>query len=107
MAERSKMTPEELEAAARELAKEQAKVSQIICYNCRRQPVLLEDTTMNKYDNIDFTLLPAPDVEVVPEGMLFRAVVKDNVTADGHTILKRYESEIHDMIRLFSPTTSA
>lgn len=90
----------------RELVKEQAKVSQIICYNRRPQAVLGKDTTMLKYDNIDFTLLPAPDVEVVPEGMLFRAIVEDNVTVDGQTILKKYESQISGMIKLFSPKTS-
>lgn len=60
---------------------------------------------MLKHDNIDLTVLPAPGVKVAPDGMLFRAVVKDNVTADGHIIFERYQSRIHDMIRLF-PATS-
>lgn len=71
----------------RELAEEQARFSQIICYNSRDQPVLLKHTAMLKHDNIDFTHLPAPGVQVAPESMLFGAVAKDSVTVDGHSIV--------------------
>ncbi len=89
-----------------ELAKEQAKVSQIICYNSTHQGVPRGDTAALKCGKIDFTLLPAPGIDVAPDGMLFRAIVEDSVTVDGHSIFEVYESQVCDMKRSFSTTAS-
>ncbi len=78
----------------RELAKQQSRVSQIICYNQHPQPISCRDTLYMKKENADCTLLPAPDVEVVPEGMLFRLLVDGPVTVDGQSLLESYEKEI-------------
>jgi len=87
----------------RELAKHQKGISQIICNNRCRQPVLLKDTRRPELKNIECTLFPANTVEVVPEGMLFRALVKGNVTENGHSLFKTHESAIAAATGLFAP----
>jgi hypothetical protein len=87
----------------KELAKQQRGISQIICNNRHRHPVLSKDFIKPERDNMKFTLSPAKDVEVVPEAMLFRALVKNSVTEDGHSLFKPYEYEIAAAAQLFSP----
>jgi hypothetical protein len=87
----------------RKLAKQQRGISQIICNNRHRQPVLSKDLIKPEGDYMKFTLFPAGDVEVVPEGMLFRALVNGSVTEDGHSLFESYEHEISATSQLFSP----
>jgi hypothetical protein len=87
----------------RELAKQQRGISQIICNNRYRQPVLLKDIVKLEQKNIEFALLPAGDVEIVPEGLLFRAVIKGSVTENGKSLLPTYERGIAAAAGLFAP----
>jgi hypothetical protein len=90
----------------RELVKRQRGISQIICNNRHRRPVLSKDLIKPECDNMKFTLFPAGNVEVIPEGMLFRALVKNSVTENGHSLFKPYEHEIASAAQLFSPKTT-
>jgi len=91
----------------RELAKQQREISQIFCYNRILPPVFYTGTLMDQPDAAGFMHLPARDVEVEHEGMLFKAVVAGSVTTDGHSILKRCENRIAAMTETFSPQTPA
>jgi hypothetical protein len=87
----------------RDLAKQQSEMSQIFYYNRRLRPVIRNSDMVDKQKGMEFKHLPAPDVEVVPEGMLFKTLVPGRVTDDGHSILKKYENRISEMDRIFSP----
>lgn len=87
----------------KELAKCQHDMSQIICYNRCHQPVHSRNATTPTHSALQCTLLPALDVAVMPEGMLFRAIARGSVTLDGQTLKKEYETQIEDFTRhLFS-----
>ncbi|UCH51562.1 MAG: hypothetical protein JSV54_02025 [Chloroflexota bacterium] len=87
----------------KELAKCQHDISQIICYNRCHQPVHHSNATIPAHCDLQCALLPASDVAVLPEGMLFRAIAKGSVTTDGHTIKQEYEAQIEDFTtHLFS-----
>jgi hypothetical protein len=87
----------------RELVRRQRGGSQIICYN--RSQISMHRTGNLKKDSrqLTVTLLPAPEVEVVPEGMLFLAVSQDKVTENGHYLFDTCNQEISDLIGLFQP----
>jgi hypothetical protein len=87
----------------RELARQQRGLSQIICHNRYRQPVLRREIVNPGQKNSEFALLPAGDVAVVPEGLLFKAVVNGSVTEDGKSLLPAFEREIAGAAGLFAP----
>jgi len=49
-------------------------------------------------EGIDYMLLPAENVMVDLEAILFRAVIQDSATEDGGSLRKQYESQLRDMV---------
>jgi hypothetical protein len=89
----------------RELAKQQKGVSQIICNSQYSQPVFCRDIPGRKHEDRDCLLLPASDVEIVPEGMLFKLLVDGTVTENGQSLLESYGREIAMLNESFFPRT--
>jgi hypothetical protein len=87
----------------RELAKQQKRVSQIICNSQYPQPVFCRDIPGRKHEDWDCLLLPASDVEIVPEGMLFKLLVDGTVTENGQSLLENYGREIEVLNESFFP----
>ncbi len=87
----------------KELAKQQKGVSQIICNSQYPQPVFCKDTPDKKREDSGCLLLPASDVETVPEGMLFKLLVDGTVTENGQSLLESYGREISVLNELFFP----
>jgi hypothetical protein len=48
---------------------------------------------------MEVDLLPPPGVEVESEGMIFKALVRGPVTADGHSLLRPYGESISRITR--------
>ena len=64
-----------------ELARKQRPLTQVIAYNCSDANVR---TTGNGVEaELEVSLLPAPDVGVVPNATLFKVVFDGSVTRDG------------------------
>lgn len=86
-----------------ELAQAQPAVSQVIAYN--RAPGLVARQSLEPLDNLELTLqqLPAPDISVEPEGVLFKALIDGPVTEDGFQLIGDYQSKVEILIqKLFS-----
>jgi hypothetical protein len=75
----------------RMLAREQEQLAQIVCYNRDAFPVGFGtgEQPIEERD-MEVDLLPPPGVEVESEGMIFKALVRGPVTADGHSLLRPY-----------------
>jgi hypothetical protein len=83
----------------KEISKHQRAISQVICHNRHSQAVYRKDKNTPENRILTCTLLPAPDVAVAPEGMLFRAVAEDSVTKDGYSLREEYERQIQGFSR--------
>jgi hypothetical protein len=89
----------------RDLAREQDSVAQIVCYNSRPIPVVRRSSESLDEDPLKPELLPAPELEVEPEGTLFKVVVEGPVTRDGHSLLGGYLGSLESLVsKLFMPT---
>jgi hypothetical protein len=91
----------------RELVRQQKGGSQIISYNRSKTSIFRVNTLSNDGHPLSISLLPAPDVEVVPHGLLFCAANTGRVTADGHALLDVYHRQVTSVNQLFQPSQYA
>jgi hypothetical protein len=87
----------------RDLARHQRRISQVICHNCSSRTMRRSDQRAPEAEDIDCMLLPAANVLVDPQAILFRAVIEDSVTEDGGSLREKYDVQLHDLVsRLFN-----
>jgi hypothetical protein len=87
----------------KDLAKQQMKVSQIICHNIEKVPLERNEKHATETDKISFMLMPVQNISVMPEAILFRAVIHESVTPDGDSLCEPYAKIIQDLVKdLFS-----
>ncbi len=87
----------------RDLAQEQQAVAQIIAFN--RMSSAVKRQSHEQLDDLELMpqQLPAPDVSVEPEGILFKVITDGPVTEDGYQLINGNESEIEMLVqKLFS-----
>lgn len=82
----------------RDLAREQPPVSQVICYNRSVYPVRRRTDELLDRVPLKPQLLPTSDIDVAPEGMLFKVVPSGAVTNDGQSLHPLTESAIESLI---------
>ena len=78
----------------RDLVREQAATSQIICYNCSNREVVLRDTYAGTSTLVRVDLLPRPGIRLAQDAILFKAVVNHSVTGDGLSL----SQDLHDKV---------
>jgi hypothetical protein len=84
------------------MVKQQREISQVFCYNRSPQSEIFNNTPAYQPDDMEFIHLPEPDIEVEPEGRLFRAVIQGRVTTNGHFLLESCENKLAKMVAAFS-----
>jgi hypothetical protein len=90
--------PQEDKIPLRVLAKEQMKISQIICHNIYKTSLQRNDHFANGSDKLSFMLMPAEKILVMPEAILFRAVLHDKVTEDGNSLNEPHSAIIQNLV---------
>lgn len=78
----------------RDLAKQQREVSQVICHNCNPFPVRRNSWQVPEAEDIECMLLPAKDIIVDPQAILFRAVIEGSVTENGGSLRGIYNAKM-------------
>ena len=87
----------------RDLAQEQQAVAQVIAFN--RMPSAVKRRSQVQLDKLEWMpqQLPASDVSVEPEGILFKVIIDGPVTEDGYQLINGNDSKIEMLVqRLFS-----
>jgi hypothetical protein len=92
----------------RDLAKHQRRISQVICHNCTPYPVRRNSRQVPETEDVECMLLPAKDVIVDPQAILFRAVIEGSVTEDGGSLRGTYGEKLQYLARyLFNADSSS
>lgn len=87
-----------------DLAKEQRKVSQIICHNCTPNSLCRTIARSSDIGDVSCALLPKQFITVDPEAILFRGIIYDSVTSNGTCLSEKYPQELNLLIaELFEP----
>jgi hypothetical protein len=87
----------------RDLAQEQQAVAQVIAFN--RMSSAVKRRSHEQLDDLELMpqQLPAPDVSVEPEGILFKVITDGPVTEDGYQLINGNDSKIEMLVqKLFS-----
>ena len=86
----------------RELVREQASASQIICYNRHDHELTLSHNHLRPSTAFQLELLPAPGVGLREHAILFKAIVNGTVTGDGLSLSQELCDELEALkLRLF------
>ncbi|KAF0106817.1 MAG: Uncharacterized protein FD146_2409 [Anaerolineaceae bacterium] len=85
----------------KDLAKDQMKVSQIICHNISESYLQRNEQPLPIKAVVDhYELVPASRIAVAPEAILFRAVANGSVTEDGNSLITKYNDEIQSTVKV-------
>lgn len=81
-----------------EIVKMQPAMSQIICYNRSQVAIKRTSGDIEPTENFKMCELPTSNIAVEPEGQLFKCIVEDSVTEDGHTLTEKAYHNIEGTI---------
>lgn len=78
----------------RDLVREQAPVSQIVCHNPHAQELVYVEPDSGGHTHLQLDLLPAMDTRIAQDAILFRTVVDGSITSDGLSLSQDLSAEL-------------
>jgi ATP-grasp domain-containing protein len=85
-----------------DIVRGQAHAAHIVCHNVANRSFRVEQINPDEFP-FQCTLVPPPEVEVQPEGILFDAVFQEAVTFSGMEILPQVEALLHQVTGEIAP----